>query len=73
MSNVIPFDPTRKRPPRTMGRFQPGPYTELQPLWLDGDLKFNEVWPALSAAGFAIQLDSGAKGFVITRKECNHG
>lgn len=65
--NVIPFDPHR-RVPRTLEPFQPGPYTELHPLWIDGDVKFNVLYPALFAAGLALKLDCAKQMFVITKK-----
>lgn len=70
--NIIPFTPRAPRidSTRDMERItgMDREMIHMLPVWLNGDVKFNVLYPALFAAGLTIKLDSAKEVFVITKK-----
>jgi len=66
MSNVIPFDPTRRQP-RTLERFQRQTHTELLPVWVDGEITVSNLWKGLQSVGLTIKTADNGRGFIIAK------
>lgn len=66
--NVVTFDASRQRLPRTLDRFERSAQTETFPVRIDGDVSLTTLLRGLLPAGLTVKVDANGRGFVITRK-----
>lgn len=69
MDNVVAFDPSRPRLPRSLERFQPSPHTEFLPVWIDGEITLHNILRGLQSVGLTIKTDGRRQGFIIAKDD----